>query len=333
MRPLSTAFLLAATIGLAATSAEAANLEAPLILERTIPLENVSGRIDHLAIDVSGKRLFIAELGNGSVDIVDLPTGKAAHRISGLKEPQGVAYIPDQDLLVVASAGDGSVRFFRAADLSPLGTIDLGDDADNIRIDPTTRHVLVGYGDGGLAVVDAASRSRIGDIKLAGHPEGFQIDPKTNRAYVNIPDAHQIAVVDLGSQKQVSTWEVPGPGANFPIALSGTAGALAVVFRSPPTLALLDPVAGRVTQRLATCGDADDVFFDGRRDRIYVSCGDGSIDVIERNAQRFRSAGRIPTSSGARTSLFAPDLDRLFVAARAGSLGSQASILVFRPSP
>jgi DNA-binding beta-propeller fold protein YncE len=333
MRPFSTALVLLAAIGLGTGSASAAEAEAPLVLERTIPLENVSGRIDHMAVDVAGKRLFVAEVGNNSVDVVDLQAGNAAHRINGLKEPQGVAYIPDQDLIIVANAGDGSVRFFHARHLSPVGSIPLGDDADNIRIDPTTGHVLVGYGNGGLAVIDAANRSKVGDIKLGGHPESFQVDPKANRAFVNVPDEHQIAVVDLGSRAQVSAWKIPGLGANFPMALAGAGGPLAVVFRSPAKLALLDPATGAVTQRLDACGDADDVFFDGKRNRIYVSCGDGSVDVMERSAQGFRAAGRVPTSGGARTSLFVPDLDRLFVAARAGWRGSQAGILVFRPSP
>jgi DNA-binding beta-propeller fold protein YncE len=91
-----------------------------LTLERTIPLPNVSGRIDHLAIDVPHQRLFVAELGNGSVDAIDLSSG-ATRRISGLKEPQGLAYLPDRNQLVVASAGDGTVRFFDANSLAPLG--------------------------------------------------------------------------------------------------------------------------------------------------------------------------------------------------------------------
>jgi hypothetical protein len=303
-----------------------------LILERTIPLDNVSGRIDHMAVDVAGKRLFVAELGNGSVDVIDLQVGKVVRRISGLKEPQGVGYVADQDLIVVASAGDGSVRFFRAADLAPVGTIALGDDADNVRIDPASGHVLVGYGDGGLAIIDPVTRSKLDDIKLPGHPESFQIDPKTQRAYINIPDAHQVAVVDLRSRKQISSWKVPALAANFPMALADQGVLLAVVFRSPPTLALLDPATGRVTQTLETCGDADDVFFDGKRDRLYVSCGDGSVDVVQRGPEGFRQAARVATSGGARTSIFVAPFDWLFVAARAGRLGSAAALLVFRPN-
>jgi DNA-binding beta-propeller fold protein YncE len=326
------AFGLIAAIGLAIGLADAANAGPPLILQQTIPLENVSGRIDHMAVDVAGKRLFVAELGNGSVDVVDLQAGKAVKRINGLKEPQGIAYLPAQDLIVVASGGDGSVRFFRAADLLSVGTIALGDDADNVRVDPATGHVLVGYGAGGLAIIDPSTRSKLEDIKLPGHPESFQRDPKTDRVFVNVPDAHQIAVVDLKSRKQVSAWKTPGLGSNFPMALADTGGPLAVVFRSPARLAFLDPATGAVAASLATCGDADDVFFDGKRDRIYVSCGDGAVDVVQRSPAGAQPAERVATSRGARTSLFVPQLDRLFVAARAGWVGSGAAILVYRPS-
>ncbi|WP_376706292.1 hypothetical protein RQ479_32355 (plasmid) [Mesorhizobium sp. ISC25] len=325
------------TVGLIAAmhlcSAGTAAAGPPLILERTIPLENVRGRIDHMAIDRVGGRLFVAELGNDSVDVVDLQTGKVLHRVNGLKEPQGVAYLADRDVIVVADGGDGSVRFLHAGDLSSLGTAALGNDADNVRTDPYSGQVFVGYGDGGLAILDPATQTKLEDIRLAGHPESFQIDAKTDRVFANVPDAGQIAVIDLKSRRQAAALKTPGLAANFPMALDSAGGRLAVVFRSPAKLALLDAATGTVTASLATCGDADDVFFDGKRDRIYVSCGDGAIDVVQRRPDGLGLVGRVPTSNGARTSLFVPELDRLFVAVRAGWFASKAAILVFRPSP
>jgi YVTN family beta-propeller protein len=333
VRAASVALGLIATITLIVCSAGPAAAGPPLILERTIPLENVSGRIDHMAIDRVGRRLFVAELGNDSVDVVDLQTAKVLQRINGLKEPQGVAYLADQDVIVVANGDDGSVRFLRAGDLSSLGTAALGNDADNVRIDPSSGHVLVGYGDGGLAILDPVTRSKLEDIGLAGHPESFQLDAKTGRVFANVPDAGQIAVIDLKLRKQVGAWKTPGLAANFPMALDNTGRQLAVVFRSPAKIALLDAATGAVTASLDTCGDADDIFFDGKRDRIYVSCGDGGIDVVQRSPNGLGLVERVATSWGARTSLFVPELDRLFVAVRAGWLGSEAAILVFRPSP
>ncbi len=303
----------------------------PLVLDRTIPLAGVSGRIDHMAIDLRRGRLLVAELGNGTVDAIDLAAGKTIHRIGGLRAPQGVGYAPASDVIAVASAGDGSVHLFRGGDFSPVGTIDLGDDADNVRLDARTDALVVGYGDGALAVLDPARRSVASRVKLPVHPEGFQLDRLTRRAFVNVPDAREIAVVDLGTGTQVASWRVPGFRGNFPMALDDAGAVLATVFRRPARLILLDANSGTVRANLKTCGDADDVFFDPGRHRIYVSCGEGMVDVLDRSEYRLLS--RIRTAPGARTSLFVPELDRLFVAAQAGLLGSNAAILVFRPEP
>jgi len=215
----------------------------------------------------------------------------------------------------------------------PAGAVALGNDADNVRVDPRTGNVIVGYGTGGLAIIDPEKRSKIGDIKLAAHPESFQLDAASGRMFANVPDGGHIAVVDLAAAKQIAKWTVPGLSANFPLAIDGSGMAVAAVFRRPAKLVLLDTKTGTATQHLDTCGDADDVFFDAKRRRIYVSCGAGAVDVFQADATGYRTVARIETSSGARTSLFVPDLDRLYIAARAGLVGSDAAILVLRPLP
>jgi DNA-binding beta-propeller fold protein YncE len=304
-----------------------------LVLERTIPLAGVAGRIDHMAVDLGRKRLFVAELGNNTVDVIDLDSGRTLHRIEGLEEPQGVGYTTREDLLVIASAGDGSVRLFRGKDFSPAGTIDLGDDADNVRVDQQSGQVFVGYGSGGIAALDLSGPAVGTRMKLAAHPEGFQLDANGHRALVNVPDARQVAVMDLTTGNQIATWRFPGLGANFPMALDEAGTLAAVVFRSPPRLVLLDAKSGAVATSIQACGDADDVFFDSKRQRIYISCGEGAVEVMRKDISGYRLVSRIRTASGARTSLFVPELDRLFLAARAGflGLGSDAAIMVFRP--
>jgi hypothetical protein len=296
-------------------------------------LKGVSGRIDHMAIDAGRKRLFVAELGNGTLDVIDLESGRVINRISGLKEPQGVGYAPNSDILAIANGGDGSVHVFRGAGLSPAGMVALGDDADNVRFDPASGNFVVGYGSGGLAVIDPVSSVVLSRIRLSAHPESFQIDGASRRAYVNVPDARQIAVVDLKSAQQAATWRLPGLTGNYPLALDEAGGTIASVFRSPPRLVVLDAHNGTPISNLASCGDADDVFFDNRRHRLYVSCGAGSVEVWQQDATGYRRVGSISTEPGARTSLFVPSLDRLYVAARAGflGLGPDAAILEFRP--
>ena len=319
-----------ALVGLAAP----AQGEPAMVVESRIALPGVVGRIDHMAVDLARRRLLVAELGNGTLDVVDLAAGRQIRRIAGLREPQGVGYAPRADLVAVASAGDGSVKLFRGEDLAPVGTVGLGEDADNIRLDPRTGNLVVGYGSGVLAVIDPERRAKIGEMRLAAHPEAFAIDAATRRAFVNVPDAGQIAVVDLASMRQVATWKLPELRANFPIALDAAGTTVATVFRRPPTLVLIDARAGAPIARLDTCGDADDVFFDPKRRRIYVSCGAGFVDVFEAGATgAYARRSRVETSAGARTSLFVPELDRLYVAARAGPLGSEAAIRVMRPVP
>jgi hypothetical protein len=306
--------------------------EPPLVLERTIALHDVRGRIDHMAIDLPRKRLLVAELGNDSVDVIDLAAGVVEHRITGLREPQGVGYAESADVILIANAKDGSVRLFNAKDFSSAGSVALGDDADNVRIDPRNGLAVVGYGGGGLAIIDPRSHAKIADVRLPAHPEAFQIDPQTGRTYVNIPGSLQIAVVDLDARRVVANWPMREASANFPMAFDPSQSLLASVFRSPPSLLLLDAGTGAVRQRLPACGDADDVFFDTPRARIYVSCGTGELSVFHRDSS-WQALETVRTASGARTSLFVPQLDRLYVAERAGLVGSEAAIRVYRPAP
>jgi YVTN family beta-propeller protein len=310
-------------------SASMTHAAEPLALEAKIVLGGVAGRIDHLAIDLPRRRLFVAELGNNGVGIIDLTDRKVIRTIAGLKKPQGVAYHQTTDTLYVANAGDGSVRMFRGPDYSADGQIDLNDDADNIRIDDVANRIIVGYGNGALAVIDAENRRKIADIPLKAHPEGFQLDAKSRQVFVNIPDARAISVIDISTGQQKARWPIADARGNFPMAIDETASQVVIVFRNPPKLRAYSTRTGKVVNELDICGDSDDVFFDARRNRLYVSCGAGFIDVID-GSGAFKRIARIPTAIGARTSLFVPDLDRLFLAVRA-SLGEAPAVWVYRP--
>jgi YVTN family beta-propeller protein len=304
---------------------------APLQLEAKIPLGAVAGRIDHMAIDRERARLFVAELGNDSVGVVDLRERKVMRTIAGLKEPQGVGYVGTTDTVYVANARDGSVRLYQGADYAPAGRIDLGNDADNIRVDANAGRVVVGYSNG-LAIIDPAARVQIANVALKAHPEGFQLDRTGNRVFVNVPDAREIAVVDQKAGRQTASWSSLIGGAHFPMALDEARGQVLVVFRSPPKLAVYAMDDGKLAQSVETCGDSDDLFVDEKRHRVYVSCGAGYIDVFDLRDGTYRRAARLLTSSGARTSLFVPELDQLLLAVRAAS-GGPAAVWVFRPGP
>lgn len=301
---------------------------APLTVEAKIPLGEIHGRIDHLAIDLKRHRLYVAELGNDTVGVVDLEAGRTVQTLPGLKEPQGIGYDAGTDTLYVANARDGSVHLFKGGDLMPLGEIALGDDADNVRIEESAHRVWVGYGSGALAVIDANSRRKIADIPLKGHPESFRLASTGSSIFVNVPDAGEIAIVDRSANQAVASWKTNELRSNYPLALDD-AGHILTVFRHPARLAVFSRDGQRL-QALETCGDSDDVFVDAGRHRVYVTCGEGLIDVFSLEASGYRHSGKLTTIPGARTSLFVPELDRLYLAARAG-VSTPASIWVLRP--
>ena len=223
------------------------------------------------------------------------------------------------------------VKLFEGNTYKATGQIELGSDADNVRIDSTAGRVVVGYGDGALAVVDPSTHSKVQNVPLKAHPESFQIDASTGRIFVNLPDAHAVAVVDIKSGNPLATWPMDKSG-NFAMAVDRDRSRLLVAFRSPPELTVFSMADGKSIAKAETCGDVDDLFVDAKRARVYVSCGAGYVDVFEIDATTYRRTARIPTAAGARTSLFVPELDRLLVAARAG-LAGPAAIWVFKPLP
>lgn len=301
-----------------------------LQLERTLPLSGGAGRIDHLAFDARRGRLVVAELGAGVVEAVDIATGKPAASVSGLKEPQGVAVLAERDEVAVASGGDGAVRFYRAADLAPVAEVMLGEDADNLRVDPRNGTLVAGYGAGALAVIDPVRHVVLRRIALSAHPESFQLSG--GRAYVNLPGANRVVAVDLDSGRVAQVLGNPGALANFPLALDPATGVAAAVYRLPARLVLFGAADGKVRQRLDTCGDSDDAFFDVPRHRLYVICGQGVVDTFGEGQAGYVRQDRMATAPGARTGLYVAQLDRLFVAARAqGRDGPR--ILVLKPLP
>ncbi|MEQ1581604.1 MAG: hypothetical protein ABL964_13510 [Steroidobacteraceae bacterium] len=303
-----------------------------LTLEASIPLGAVRGRIDHLAFDIGRRRLYVAELGNDSVAVVDLDTRKVLRTLTGFDEPQGIAYVASTDEVYVANGGDGSVRILKGTDGSPAGRIELGDEADNVRVDRLQRFVAVGHGGGALALIDPVERTKIADIPLHGHPESFQLSRDGSRAYVNVPGAGEVAVVDLANRKPLQAWPTGKLKANFPMALGETESAVWVAFRSPSRLVSFDSNSGKPAVTLDTCNDSDDLFIDPARHRLYVICGGGQIEVWSINdASQPARIGSTPTSDGTRTGLFVPEVDRLYVAVRAAS-GTPAAVWIFKPS-
>jgi len=203
-------------IFLAATSfAHGQSLE----LVATIPMPSVKGRIDHFAVDAKGQRLFVAALGNDTVEVLDIARNRHEKSLAGFGEPQGLLYLQETQQLYVGNGSSNRLDVLDGRSFKRALRMDKLDDADNLRYDPAAGSVIVGYGTGALRIVDARSGASKGDIALAGHPEAFQVERGGTRIFVNVPTFRQVAVVDRAKGNVVATWPVSARQ-NFPMALA-----------------------------------------------------------------------------------------------------------------
>jgi DNA-binding beta-propeller fold protein YncE len=293
----------------------AAQSAAPLKLKQTIPLSGVEGRIDHFAFDPAGERLFVCALGNNTVEVLDLRKGERVHSIAGLGAPQGIAYIPELDRLFIANDKGGICKIYDGKSFQVVGELNFKDDADNVRYDEATKKIYVGFGSGGIAVVNAPDGKQVGSIKLSAHPEAFQLEKNGSRIFVNVPNSRHVAVIDRDKGEVIATWKTHLAFGNFPMALDETNHRLFVGCRLPSKLVALNTDSGDVVAKIDISGDSDDVFYDSKHHRIYVICGAGKIDIIEQtDPKTYKALTKVDTASGARTGLFVPERDTLFVA-------------------
>jgi DNA-binding beta-propeller fold protein YncE len=292
----------------------------PLILTGAIPLPNVKGRIDHFAIDPLHNRLFVSALGNNTEEIVNLSAQAVTHTISGIPAPQGVVYSPETNKLFVGS-DQGKLYIYDGSNFTLLATLDFGDDVDNLRYDAADKRVYVGYGDektGAIAMVDAATNQRLPEeFKLGAHPESFQLASPGPELYVNLPSLKQIAVINR-STRAISRWPLQFES-NFPMAVDEAGHRLFVATRRPARLAVFDTKTGRMVAALPAVQDADDLYFDSARKRLYMPGGEGAISVFQQDdPDHYKLLLRQPTALGARTAGYfgrgKKGVDRLYLA-------------------
>jgi hypothetical protein len=315
---------------------------APLKLVQTIALPGVTGRIDHLAADVKGNRLFVAALGNKTVEVIDLAAGKPVHTITGLKEPQGIFYMPDSNLLFVADGQLGVCQVYDATTFKVVRTEPDVKDADNIKIDERSARtygaplVYVGYGTGlasGLRALDSRDGRPMFEIPLDGHPESFVAVKGGMGIFVNVPTEGYIAVANSSGRRVTGKWPVEGFKDFFPMAFDEPDQRLFVASRTPPALLVFDTKSGKMVGNVPAVGQADDLAYDSAHKRLYMSGGDGNIGIfVQRDADHYELFTKMTSAPGARTSLLVPELNHLYVAAPS-SAGQSAKVLVYETQP
>jgi hypothetical protein len=287
----------------------------PLEQIAQIALPNVQGRIDHLAFDAEHKRLFVAALGNDTVEVLDTERNAHLRSLQNFHEPQGIAIAPDFGAIAVANGDTGTLQLLNAQTYETRWTVEIGDDADNVRYDAAAKQLYVAAV-GGLYRVDPQTGRTAGQIKIDGHPESFQLETGGKRIFANLPGlaSSQVVVGDRERGTVVATWASLGCRSNYPMALNDAAMRVLIGCRMPARLVMLDGGSGGMIASVDIVGDTDDLFFDAARQRIYVIGGEGFVDVLQQRLDAIERVARVATRAGARTGLWVSATNRLYVA-------------------
>src|SRR5215471_7205150 len=258
-----------------------------LSLRTRIPLPGVYGRIDHYGWDGKRANLIVSALGNDTVEIVN--SWKRVHTIAG-------------------SSQSGKLHFYDAESYALVKTLDFGVNAntDNMRYDPLSKRLYVGYGAGAraaLAVVDPAAMERVQEFKVGSHPESFQLETEGPRIFVNLPDQESIGIVDRNTGA-VTKWKIPGYTNVHALALDEANHRLFAASLQPGRLTVADTQSGRVVATIPCILGVDDIWFDPVQKRIYAP-GAGAIDVFQQvDPDRYAAVARIQVGAGAGSTSF-----------------------------
>ena len=327
MRPI----VIGCVVALATAACQGTQAQSSSALRQvaSIPLPGVKGRFDHFAFDPSTQRLFVAALGNNTVEVLE--TAKPAHfrSLRGFNEPQGVAFITDLGAVAVANGDTGTLQLIDAATFTTRWTIAVGSDADNVRYASSAKRLYVAAG-GGLYVVDPATGKSVAQLAMDGHPESFQLETAGSRLFANLPGLFrsQVIAADHASMKVLARWPTQDCGGNYPMALDERTSRLFVGCRRPAKLAMVDARSGAFVTSADIVGHPDDLFYDESRRRVYVIGGDGFVDVLARDSDEVKRIGRVSTRDGAQTGLWVSSQSRLYVAVPERG-GESAEVRVF----
>ena len=267
-----------------------------------------------MSVDAAHQRLFAAAPTNKTLEVIDLATGKPLRSLEG-ERPAAALYAPEFNQLYV-SRGQG-LSIYDGKTLKLITSIDLETSADELHYDPRAKELYVGCmgtGKTGIAIIGVPEGKLLGKILLPGKPQGSAVEQNGDRIFANLPEQNQIAVLDRKKRALLDPWPFNNAQGNSPIGLDEFHHRLASGARRPATMVFFDTGTGKQVAQTAIDGDTDDLSYDLKNRRFYLSCGEGFVDVIQQDdADHYRLRERVSTISGARTSTFSTQLSLLIV--------------------
>jgi DNA-binding beta-propeller fold protein YncE len=328
---LVTLTALAAALSAYATESSRAADPAPMVLVQTIPLKGVVGKLDHLAVDARGGRLFVANKANNSLDVVDLKAGTLIKQIPDQTKVSGVVYARDLDMIFVGNGG-GVCNGIDGKDYKIVFSTK-AEGADNVYYHSGNKTVYVAHGEK-VSVLDAKTGAVKAQISTGSKVEEFRVDNKANKLFINLRSPSVVAVIDLINNEVVGRFKLTKTENNGPLAYDDKAGLLFVgCGGKAPMIIAVDAKTGMELASVEIPGGIDNLHYDSKRSRLYASCSDGVVAVVEKKGDKYELIAKVKTSKGAKTSAYHSASGRLYVGVPRVEGTEAPQVLVFEARP
>ena len=325
-------------LGLLLATPAAAEPQAPAKLIGQISLPGIEGWFDHASVDAKGKRLFVPAEHKRAIEVIDLDAGKVIREVTGFDgNPRRAVYIAEANQLWV-DEGE-SVKGFDWRTYTPIKKIPLALDAgskqepDNGAYDPSTGYFYVCIranpnavnptAKGRVDIIDTRRGALVGSVTVDGvDPGGVAFDAGSPRMFVILGDGGRVQVFDRDKRASLAVWQIPNGMDPHTVAIDTAHHRLFVGSRGKPShmfkpgkLFVIDTESGRLVVALDTQGGPDELAYDAVNARIYLTGTTGGVDVFKQlDADHYQYIGELPTGGDAKTSVFVPELKRLYVA-------------------
>ena len=316
--------------------------KAPLKLIATTPLPGFSGDFDHFGVDLKGNRLFLAAEDHMTVEVFDLRSGKPLHSITGFGQPHAILYMPETNRLIVTDGDDfGRVALANGQNYEIVDSIKLPPGVDGAVFNPVSKDYYVESGGPAgaashlLNVIDTKKFKHTGNITLPGnHSEAMAMDRAGKKLYVNLTTTSEVGVVDLSTRQLTARWPVPDAKVENSMVLDEPNHRLFIATRQPPKFIVINTDTGKVVMTLPYSGFNDDMWFDRPRKRIYATGSETTTVIRQVDADHYEQVAEVPTGFRAKTSIFVPELNRLYVAVSGkGKPDAKLALQIFEVQP
>ena len=296
----------------------------PLKLIATTPLPELVGDLEFFAPDLKGNRLFLCAEDSKTVEVFNLRSGKRIHSIKGFGAPHDIVFLPSSNKLIVTDGNDGfgSVELVSAESYEIVDKIKLPNNVDEAVFDPVNQYFYVESGSdepGGkthlINIIDAKNFKLVGNITLPGKSSNaMAVDHAAEKLYINNGGTSEIAVVDLKTRQVIARWPLAEAHGLNGLALDEANHRLFSATRDPSKFWVFDTDNGKIVTTLPCTAYNDHMIFDAARKRIFITGTETASVIEQRDPDHYIDIAEVPTGYRAKTSIFVPELNRLYVA-------------------